>query len=249
MSNLTTKQKVIIGIVIGVMTIIIGIYGYSMIVQEEDWDDNVSTVDGNLSNEAMNQENNTISNKDQEDIAEISHSENSISPTTEKQVNGYENLKGKIVVHITGEVQKTGILVLPEGARIADAIDEAGGNTKSADLDEVNLAYVLQDGQKIYIPSKEDKKKLESKAYITSGSGNNVIAETVNEKGGNNKVNINTATQSELENLPGVGAAIASRIIEYREQNGKFSKIEDLQNVKGIGEAKFNNMKEYVMVQ
>lgn len=126
-----------------------------------------------------------------------------------------------------------------------------GGPTESADLDEVNLAYVLQDGQKVYIPSKEDKAKLENKVYIMSGSGNNVIVQTVSEdeKGGNKKVNINTATQSELENLPGVGAAIASRIIEYRQQNGKFSKVEDLQNVKGIGDAKFNNMKEYVMVQ
>ena len=82
-------------------------------------------------------------------------------------------------------------------------------------------------------------------------SGNNVIIQAVNEdkKGGNGKVNINTATQSELENLPGVGEAIANRIIEYRQQNGKFNKIEDLQNVKGIGDAKFNNMKEYVIVQ
>lgn len=125
----------------------------------------------------------------------------------------------------------------------------AGGPTENADLDEVNLAYVLQDGQKVYIPNKEDKAKLEGKAYIMSGSGNNVIVQEVSEKGGNKKVNINTATQSELENLPGVGEVIASRIIEYRQQNGKFSKVEDLQNVKGIGEAKLNNMKEYVMVQ
>lgn len=62
-------------------------------------------------------------------------------------------------------------------------------------------------------------------------------------------MNINTATQNELENLPGIGPSIASRIIEYRDQNGKFSKVEDLQNVKGIGDAKFNNIKEYVMVQ
>ena len=84
-----------------------------------------------------------------------------------------------------------------------------------------------------------------------SGSGNNVIVQAVieDEKGGNAKVNINTATQTELENLPGVGEAIASRIIEYRQQNGKFDKIEDLQNVKGIGDAKFNNIKEYVIAQ
>lgn len=217
MNNLTTKQKVIMGVIIGVMTIAIGICGYSMIAQEDDWEENALAVDENLEGTVTNQENG--------------------------------NVEGEIVIHMTGAVQKTGILVLPEGARIADAIDASGGPTESADLDEVNLAYVLQDGQKVYIPSKEDKVKLESKAYIMNGSGNNVIVQEVNEKGGNKKVNINTATQSELENLPGVGEAIASRIIEYRQQNGKFSKIEDLQNVKGIGDAKFNNMKEYVMVQ
>lgn len=250
MGNLTIKQKVIIGIIIGVMFIIIGIYGYSM-MQEEEWDNNVLVANENLQNEVNNQETNITSNKSQENEEQINNLENKTLITEEKQTNGYDNLEGKIVIHITGAVQKKGILILPEGARIADAIDSAGGSTEAADLDEVNLAYVLQDGQKIYIPSKEDKKKLESKAYIMSGSGNNVIVQAVieDEKGGNAKVNINTATQTELENLPGVGEAIASRIIEYRQQNGKFDKIEDLQNVKGIGDAKFNNIKEYVIAQ
>ena len=242
MSNLTMKQKVIIGIVIGVMVLIIGIYGYSMIGQEGEWEGDALESDENLENEVTNQEN----------ITELSNEvakENNM--TSNREENGTKNLDGKIVIHITGAVKKTGILVLPEGARIADAIDAAGGNTENADLDEVNLAYVLLDGQKVYIPSKEDKVKLESKAYITSRSGNNVIVQATNEdkKEGSGKVNINTATQSELENLPGVGEAIASRIIEYREQNGKFNKIEDLQNVKGIGDAKFNNMKDYVIIQ
>lgn len=251
MNNLTTKQKLIVGGIIGIMAIIIGVYGYSMIAQEDDWEENALEVEENLQNEDTNREVNSSSEikKGTTEMNSSQQQENSVPPTTANQENGYGNLEGKIVVHITGAVQKTGILVLPEGARIADAIDSAGGNTESADLDEVNLAYVLQDGQKIYIPSKEDKAKIESKAYITSESGNNVIVQTENEKGGNGKVNINTATQSELENLPGVGESIASRIIEYRQQNGKFSKIEDLQNVKGIGDAKLNNMREYVMVQ
>ena len=86
--------------------------------------------------------------------------------------------------------------------------------------------------------------------YITSESGNNVIIqENTSETGGKNKkVNINKATQSELETLPGIGEAMANRIIEYREQNGNFQKIEDLKNVKGIGEAKFDKIKELVTV-
>lgn len=162
--------------------------------------------------------------------------------------NNIATSEGKIVVHITGEVKNTGILILPEGARIADAINSAGGETEEADLDEVNLAYVLQDGQKIYIPNKQDKKSTESKEYITSESGNNVIIEDNTSVGVNKKVNINTATLDELETLPGIGEAIASKIIEYREQNGKFGRIEDLQNVKGIGEAKFAEIKELIAV-
>ena len=146
-------------------------------------------------------------------------------------------------------MKNTGILILPEGARIADAIDNAGGATEEADLDEVNLAYELQDGQKLYIPNKNDKNNTENKMYITSESGNNVIVESKNtEEGVNKKVNINTASQSELETLPGIGSAIAAIIIEYIQQNGKFNKIEDLQNVKGIGDAKFGEIKEYVVV-
>ena len=246
MNNLTMKQKVIVGVVIGVMVLIIGIYGYSIIGQEDSWEESASEMEENLQSEVLNQEENSIESSNNL-IEQGNMSEKS---SIEEQKNGYENLEGKIVVHITGAVQKKGILVLQEGARIADAIDSAGGSTEAADLDEVNLAYVLQKEKKIYIPSKEDKAKLENKAYITSESGNNVIIQTVSteKNGGNGKVNINTATQNELENLPGIGPSIASRIIEYREQNGKFNKIEDLQNVKGIGDAKFNNIKEYVIV-
>ena len=93
------------------------------------------------------------------------------------------------------------------------------------------------------------KIKKESKVYITNESGKNVVVESKNaSKGENKKMNINIATQNELENLPGIGEAMAIRIIEYREQNGKFNKIEDLKNVKGIGDAKFNNIQEYVTV-
>lgn len=253
MNNLTTKQKIIVGGIISVMLIIIGIYGYSTIGKEK-WEEDILIADENLQNEEVNQE----KSEDNKGDIDLERQENVIAKNSideqesdMEKTNGNEKLEGKIVVHITGAVQKKGILVLQEGARIADAIDAAGGNTEIADLDEVNLAYVLQDGQKIYIPSKEDKAKIESKAYITSESGNNVIIQTLStdRNGGIEKVNINTATQSELESLPEVGESIANRIIEYRKQNGKFNKIEDLQNVKGIGDAKFNTIKEHIMAQ
>ena len=155
------------------------------------------------------------------------------------------NLEGKIIVHIIGEVKNTGILILKEGARIADAIESAGGATEEADLNKINLAYTLKDGQKIYVPNKKDEENI---VYITEGSGNNVIVENGDESEMKEKININTASQAELEELPGIGEAIASRIIKYRKENGVFNKIEDLLNVKGIGDAKFAEIKEYVVV-
>lgn len=154
-----------------------------------------------------------------------------------------------IMVHITGEVKIAGIIELPEESRIADAIEQAGGVTEEADLDQVNLAFVLSDGQKIYIPNKKEREANEGKVYITAESGNNVIIKDKVEGGKKQKVNINEAKQEDLEELPGIGPSIAKKIIEYREQNGKFTSIDELQEVKGIGEAKFENIKEYITVK
>ena len=154
-----------------------------------------------------------------------------------------------IIVHITGEVKNAGIIELPEESRIADAIEQAGGVTEEADLDQVNLAFVLSDGQKIYIPNKKEREANEEKAYITAESGHNVIIKDKVEGGKKQKVNINEAKQEDFEELPGIGPSIAKKIIEYREQNGKFTSIDELQEVKGIGEAKFENIKEYITVK
>lgn len=110
-----------------------------------------------------------------------------------------EEYKGDtIIVHITGEVKEPGIKELPDEARIADAIEAAGGVTENADLDEVNLAFVLSDGQKVYIPNKNEKEISGEKVYITAGSGNNVIVEDKVERGKKQKVNINEAKQEDF---------------------------------------------------
>lgn len=148
-----------------------------------------------------------------------------------------EEAKKVIVVHIIGEINKPGIVELEEGARVIDAIKKAGATTEKADLAQINLAYILKDGQKIYIPNTEDNnKKIE---YNTANIENNIKEE---------KININTADEDELQRLPGVGASTAEKIIKYREENGSFRKIEDIQNVKGIGEAKYNDLKEQIEV-
>lgn len=153
-----------------------------------------------------------------------------------------EEEKVEIVVHITGQVVNQGIVKLEEGSRVIDAIEAAGGATPEANLAKINLAYLLEDGMKLYVPSVNDKE--EEKQNLSSST---------NEQSGNNKqvlkININTATSEELQKLPGIGEAMASRIITYRKENGKFSKSEDLKNVSGIGDAKFNNIKGYIYVK
>lgn len=155
--------------------------------------------------------------------------------------NIIEEEKKEIVVHIIGQVVKQGIVKLEEGARVIDAIEAAGGATPEANLSKINLAYMLEDGMKLYVPSINDK---EEEEYVSS---NNASEKAKNSKE-TLKVNINTATSEELQKLPGIGEAMASRIITYRKENGKFNKIEDLKEVSGIGEAKFNNIKSYIYI-
>ena len=161
-----------------------------------------------------------------------------ISPnSTENQ-----NTTAEIIVHIDGEVVKPGIVCLPTEARITDAISAAGGLTELADTSKINLAYSLQDGQKIYIPSINDT---QVETYIQNDAGDNVI---VQDSSSSSLININSATQSELDSLPGIGPSTASKIIDYRNKNGDFKNIEDLMNVSGIGEAKFNNIRDYICI-
>lgn len=153
--------------------------------------------------------------------------------------------KNKIVLHITGEVNKPGIIEIDEGSRLADAIEAAGGLTPNANINKINLAYVVQDGQKINIP---DVNTVDTSNYITENIGENIIMEDSKTNTNTNLVNINTATQTELESLTGIGPSTALKIIKYREENGKFKTIEDIKNVSGIGDSKFESIKDEICV-
>lgn len=164
----------------------------------------------------------------------------------------------KIIVHISGAVNREGIVELEENSRIADAIEKAGGLKENAEAKEINLAYKLEDGMKIYIPTKEEiqnKENLEVNQYVYEGTKEN--SSQVNKSQGNSepketiinkKVNINKASQEELDSLPGIGPSTASKILEYRKQNGNFKNIEDIKEVSGIGEAKFEKIREMITV-
>lgn len=153
-----------------------------------------------------------------------------------------------IVVHVTGAVKNEGVVEVKENARINDVITAAGGTTDDVDLKNVNLAYVVEDGQKIYIPSVKDRDENEDDGEIvTENAGENVLKEEEeNEK--NSRININTATAEALTEIPGVGEATAEKIVTYRKENGKFKTIEDIKNVSGIGDKKYEAIKDYISV-
>lgn len=168
-----------------------------------------------------------------------------------KNENNTEEQKEKIIVHITGAVNKGGIVTLEENSRVADAIEAAGGLKEDADINKINLAYILEDGVKIKIPSINDKEENEEKENTQDIE----IVENVPEGNSNSgniktgKININKASQIELETLPGIGPSIALKIINYRNENGKFSSIDDLKKINGVGDSKYENIKNLICVK
>lgn len=144
-----------------------------------------------------------------------------------------------ITVHVAGAVNNPGVYKLRSGARFNDGVIAAGGATDQADLNSVNLAMLLNDGEQIYILKRNEKPHLitaqrspSSATGGSAGSGNSKVA----------IININTASLAELEQLPGVGPSTAKAIIDYREKNGAFVTVQDLINVRGIGPAKLDEI-------
>lgn len=254
--NLSQKQKIVIIIVITVIIAGVGYFAYA-----------------------------TETEKQNETNLEIAKTE---EKEDDEKGNKEESKEEKIIVHLSGAVEKEGIIELNENSRMADAIEKAGGLKENACIDEINLAYKLEDGMKIYIPTKEECKKQttlngtetntgktnsggasSNGGTISTGTTNNggttingstsITGATSNEgtsitgTSGNNmkkqgKVNINTASQTELETLPGIGPSTALKILNYRKEKGKFKKIEDIKEVSGIGDSKYNKIKDLITI-
>lgn len=241
------KQRKIV-IIIGIMVIIL--IGWK-IYDSKNFEE-VSTNDILVSNLNDNEKGNTTNNE------------------KEKNENEEEEV---MAIHVTGEVKNPGVVRVKEGSRIEDIIEAAGGLTENADITDVNLAFVVEDGMKIRIPSNDDENlnnnnsgeegvegkegaegkksqiELAKNEYITQDSGKGIIVSNESNESSSSIVNINTASQTELEELPGIGPSISSRIIEYRNQKGNFKKIEDIKNVTGIGDSKFAKIKDLIKVK
>lgn len=135
------------------------------------------------------------------------------------------------IIHVAGEVHKPGIVEVTQGARVVDAIEGAGGPTDEAQLDALNLAAVVNDGEYILVPDQDSVNETTAGAPpVSDGGGAPATGDTA-------KVNINTADSSQLETLPGIGPATAAQIIAHREQHGPFTQLVDLEAVSGIGPA------------
>ena len=195
---------------------------------------------------SINDTDNITSNKSKENDKEVAQEEGKQDESMQdeliqdeeievsKDENKKDSIKNKIYIYVSGEVNNPGVVILDEGSRIIDAIDSAGGITQNANITKINLAYVLEDGTKVNVPSNKDLKNDSSFDYITRspGDGNEEEKSSIKDEGQkssskiNSKVNINTATQTELETLPGIGPSLALKIINYRKEN------DDLENIK-----------------
>lgn len=158
-----------------------------------------------------------------------------------KKEEEVENISTKeVTVYVSGAINNPGIVTLNQGDRLSDAVDKLGGMTEDADFNQVNLAIKVEDekhyiipkiGEKIEIPSEEKQESsLENKENAT-------------------KININSATIEELDTLPGVGEATANKILNYRSENGNFNSIEEIKNVNGIGDKKYEEIKDLISVK
>jgi len=154
-----------------------------------------------------------------------------------------------VIIHIAGAVKNPGVYQLESTDRIVDAVKIAGGATEEANLDLINLASLLKDGQKIIVPYKTYSKTGEE---INKNIYNSVESEHFSSSSSVSitaKININTANANMLQTLPGIGPVLSGRIIEYRNQNGLFGVIDDIKDVSGIAEKKYEGIKDLICVQ
>ena len=178
-----------------------------------------------------------------------------------------EEAEPELRVYIAGAVQQPGVYALQPGERLVDALDAAGGPTSGADLEAVNLAVRVQDGKYYFIPAKAPEPNGESPAglqaeepstaQVPSAAADPITGQLITSQGAVSEpsskagelVNLNTATEAELEKLPGIGPARAAAIVHYREQNGPFTAIEEITAISGIGQGILDNLQGLITVE
>lgn len=152
--------------------------------------------------------------------------------------DGEATMPDEVTVHVTGAVARPGVVTLPGGARVADALEAAGGADGDAALERLNLARVLDDGEHVHLPTPDEDPPAPVDGSASSGG---VLPD--------GRVDLNRASQSDLETLPGIGPAKAAAIIEHRDSVGGFAVAGDLRDVPGIGEATFQRLADQLVVR
>jgi competence protein ComEA len=180
------------------------------------------------------------------------------APASANPTRARPRAKPVIWVDVAGAVRRPGLYALPDGARVAAALERAGGVGRKADRAAVNLAAKLTDGQQVFVPARgaagsaragaaASSPGASSAAGLAGGGSAGGASVTSGAAAGGAPISLSTATQAELEQLDGIGPALAQRIIDYREQNGGFKSIDQLQEVSGIGEKRFEALKDRIV--
>ena len=156
----------------------------------------------------------------------------------------------EVYVHVCGQVACPGVYLLPAGSRLYEAIEAAGGLSENAAGELLNQAAQIEDGQQIYVPSREEAAQLQAGQSVSNmgEAGRNVSAPGMSGTSDDGKIDLNRATREQLMTLSGIGEAKADSIIAYREVHGGFRQIEELMEVDGIKEGVFNKVKDQIKV-
>ncbi|GIV10127.1 MAG: hypothetical protein KatS3mg019_2218 [Fimbriimonadales bacterium] len=155
----------------------------------------------------------------------------------------------ELAVHVAGAVKQSGVYRLPTNSRVDDAIRQAGGATANADLDALNLAEPITDGQKIYVPRKGETPPPTVATAISPPSASNAPRPEKSVPVARFPIDLNTASAEQLEAIPGIGPVLAQRIVDHRRANGRFNSVDELLEVSGIGQKRLENMRSYVTVK
>ncbi|GIV05508.1 MAG: hypothetical protein KatS3mg016_1083 [Fimbriimonadales bacterium] len=172
-----------------------------------------------------------------------------IPPTTEPNPLPESPPPTTLAVHVAGAVKQPGVYHLSPNSRVEDAIRQAGGATANADLDVLNLAETLTDGQKIYVPRKGEAPPPTVVANAPHSTTQANLRSAKSTSAVRFPLDLNTATAEQLEAIPGIGPVLAQRIVDYRRTNGRFQSVDELLEVQGIGQKRLETMRPYVVVK
>ena len=212
---------------IGIFILIL-LFSTYKIIDNKNLNDNIYVVSENeINNNELIEDNIGENSSEKEDI--------------DKKVN-IDEVNNTITVFVSGEINNPGVVTIESEKRLSDVVEILGGTTENADLNKVNLAMKLEDESHYIIPKIGENVEVHSN--YTSVDSNEIIQD---EK--SNLVNINKATIQELDILPGIGEATANKIINYREENGQFKSIDEIKNINGIGDKKYEEIKSLISVE